>query len=45
MIKSQTENSELEAYKAELNSELNNILEYWATITPDKLHGGFYMGK
>jgi mannobiose 2-epimerase len=32
----------LNAYQLELEGELKNILNYWATKTPDDVYGGFY---
>jgi len=34
--------TELQAYKDELNAELNNIMEYWSRYTVDDSYGGFY---
>ena len=32
----------LSNYKASMQQELKNILEYWTACTPDEMHGGFY---
>jgi mannobiose 2-epimerase len=42
MIERPTTDMELGVYKAELDDELGNILSYWASVTPDVEHGGFY---
>ena len=33
---------ELKKYRAEIEQELNNILQYWAHFTPDDRNGGFF---
>jgi mannobiose 2-epimerase len=42
MIKEQVDINQLDVYKKELEKELSRILGFWATVTPDKKHGGFY---
>ena len=35
-------NNSLQQYKAELEAELESILEYWMHYAPDEMHGGFH---
>ena len=42
MIEERTTIKQLGIYKKELNDELGRILKYWADLTPDNAHGGFY---
>jgi mannobiose 2-epimerase len=42
MIKERVDREQLYTYRKELDSELKEILEFWARLAPDKEHGGFY---